>query len=152
MVRRQSLQHEQHSHHHVDIEEEPGTYRSNWACMGAMMLGLVALGYGLKLLGTSPSLGAGTMAVGALVLVLNASRVFAGTTRWASQLTIILGVWTWYSAHFFGVDPNVFENQTLGTIWGVIGIGLGYVFMGTWATLGAPGKVEWEPFWYPTES
>ena len=98
------------------------------------------------------NLGGATMAVGALVVVLNAARLFAGTGRWASQATILLGIWTWYSAHLFGVNPNVFEMATFFTVWETILLGLGYVFMGTWATLGAPGKVEWETFWVKIES
>jgi hypothetical protein len=146
------LQHENVAHHHVDIEEEPGTYRSNWACMGAMLLGLLAIWHGLCMSGNYGNLGGATIAGGALVIVLNAARLFAGQKRWASQATILLGIWTWYSAHFLGVNPNVFENTTLFTVWLTILLGLGYVFMGTWAALGAPGKVEWESFWEKTES
>jgi len=141
-----------HAKPHVDIEEEPGTYRSNWACMGAMLLGLLAIFNGYSIVPKFGTLGALTMAAGALVLVLNAARLFAGAGRWASQLTILLGVWSWYSAGLLGISPTVFEYHVLWLCWLLILTGVGYVYMGTWAALGAPGRVEWEPFWYKIES
>lgn len=141
-----------HVHHHVDIEEEPGTYRSNWACLGAMAIALFGLYNGLDITKTNATLGAATMVVAAAVIVLNAARLFTGAGRWASQLTIVLGIWSWYSAHLLGTDPNIFELGLLGMCWSLIFTGLGYVFLGTWSTLGAPSRVEWEPFWNKTES
>jgi hypothetical protein len=151
LVRREFLSHD-HVDNHVDIEEEPGTYRSNWACMAAMLIGLLAIFNGHGILGRYGSLGALTMATGALVLILNAARLFAGAKRWASQLTILLGIWSWYSAHLLGVDPTVQEYTVLWLCWSLILTGVGYVFMGTWAALGAPGEVEREPFWTNLES
>ena len=145
------MQHEHAAHVHVDVVEVPGTYRSNWACIGLILVGILAIAYGLAIIGGFPGFGAATMAVGALVIVLSASRLFAGTSRWASQAIIILGAWTWYSGHFFGVNPNVFSMTELWAVYLSILLGLGYVFLGTWTALGAPGKVEWEPFFYEIE-
>ena len=108
------MQHDHAAHPHVDIEEEPGTYRSNWACMGAMAIAVFGLYNGLAITKTNPMLGAATMVVAAAVILLNAARLFAGTGRWASQLTILLGIWSWYSAHLLGSDPNVFDLGVLG--------------------------------------
>ncbi len=117
-----------------------------------MILGLLAIWHGFGILGSYGMLGAATMAAGALVLVLNAARLFAGAGRWASQLTILLGVFSWYSAGLLGIHPTVFEESVMWMCITLILNGVGFVYMGTWAALGAPGKVEWEPFWDKTES
>lgn len=139
-----------HAQHH-DIVEEPGTYRSNFACFLGIIAGIVAIALGVWLTSMVPGLGYSTIGVGALAMILFAGRLWGGLTRWASIAIWLLGVYSWYSPAAFGISPSIFEESRLGICWAEIGIGLALLFLGIWTALGAPGKVEHESFWYPLE-
>jgi hypothetical protein len=132
----------------VDVEEDPGTYRAVWACGGALLFGVLAIVWGALLARHYPGLGASTIVVGAAAAVFMGLRLWARAPRWASQGIILLGIYTWYSPHILGVDPVVGELSRLGIAWGHIGLGTALLFLGVWGALGAPGPVEYEPFFY----
>ena len=138
------------AHQHVDVEETPGTYRAVWGCAAALVAGLLGLLLGASELATYPGLARMTMVLGAVVVLLMASRIWGSLDKWGSIATIAIGAYSWYSPHFFGVDPQVGDAVIMFQCWKHIGLGLLYVYLGTWGALGAPGKVEWESWFHKT--
>ncbi|MEB3299329.1 MAG: hypothetical protein VKO21_07585 [Candidatus Sericytochromatia bacterium] len=138
------------SHHHVDVEEEPGTYRAVWGCAAALVAGVLGIILGGLEMKTYPGLAQATLALGALVVLLMAARIFASLDKWGSIGVIAIGVFTWYSPALFGVNPMVGDYVVMFDCWKHIGLGLLYVYLGTWGALGAPGKVEMEPWFHKT--
>ena len=136
---------------HHDIDEEPGTYRSNFAAAIGILAGFGAIALGVFLMGPATGLAWSTLAVGALTAGLMAGRLWLGLQRWASQVVLVLGVYSWFAPHAFGVNPDVFTQGQLGICWAEVGVGLALVYVGTWTALGAPGRIEHERFFYPIE-
>ena len=139
------------SFQHRDIVEEPGTYLSNFAAALGILAGAGAIALGAFLIGPATGLAWSTIAVGALTAGLMAGRLWIGWARWASQVVLVLGVYSWYAPHAFGIHPNVFTQGQLGICWAEVGVGLALVFIGTWTALGAPGRIEHDRFFYPVE-
>ena len=63
------------AHHHVDVEEEPGTYRAVWGCAAALVAGVIGIILGGIEMKVYPGLAQATLGLGAVVVLLHSRPV-----------------------------------------------------------------------------